>query len=186
MLSYLYQKHLINRFECILAHKNTMLVWLNNPKKICLKSIRKYGVIDQGKYRKISSKIKFTDRKYYVQDNPDVAHKEVKIYYNTNQLPELPFCGPHPIPHGARVSIKHYHLRFDPKLGHVIYAICHIPYDYVTCKSMLYQPWIYYISSEKQARYQPVKKCTYWPVIVSYNDWNIIHLSQKSTPFEAF
>ena len=39
---------------------------------------------------------------------------------------------------------------------------------------------------KKQACYQPVTDFTYWPVLVSYNNLNIIHLSQKSTPFEAF
>ena len=47
----------------------------------------KYGVIDQGKYRKISSKIKWTDIEYHVQDNADVAHKDVKMYCDTNQFP---------------------------------------------------------------------------------------------------
>ena len=32
----------------------------------------------------------------------------------------------------------------------------------------------------------PVTNCAYWMVIGSYNNWNIIHLSHKSTPFEAF
>ena len=27
---------------------------------------------------------------------------------------------------------------------------------------------------------------TYWPVLGSYNNWNIIELTQKSTPFEKF
>ena len=40
--------------------------------------------------------------------------------------------------------------------------------------------------SKKQARYQPVTDCTYWPVLGSYKNCNIIHLSQKSTPFEEF
>ena len=84
---------------------------------------RKLGGIDQVKYRKRSSKRKWTDREYHVQDNDDVAHKYVKIYCDINQFPTLPFCGPHPKPHGARGSIKHYHLRFDPKLGH---GICEI------------------------------------------------------------
>ena len=39
---------------------------------------------------------------------------------------------------------------------------------------------------KKQAHYQPVTDCTYCPVLVSYKNLNIIHLSQKSTPFEAF
>ena len=38
----------------------------------------KHGVIDQGKYRKRASKIKWTDREYHVQDNAGVAHKDVK------------------------------------------------------------------------------------------------------------
>ena len=40
-----------------------------------------HGVIDQGKYRKIASKRKWTYREYNVQDNDDVSHKEVKMYY---------------------------------------------------------------------------------------------------------
>ena len=39
------------------------------------------------------NKIKWIDREYHVQDNADVAHKEVKMYCDTNQFPELPFCG---------------------------------------------------------------------------------------------
>ena len=42
------------------------------------------------------------------------------------------------------------------------------------------------ITSKKQARYQPVTDCTYWSVISSYKNWNIVHLTPKSTPFEAF
>ena len=40
--------------------------------------IRKHRIIDQGKYGKRSSKIKWRDRDYHVQDNADVAHKDVK------------------------------------------------------------------------------------------------------------
>ena len=35
---------------------------------------------------KISSKRKWIDREYNVQDNADVAHKDVKIYCDTNQF----------------------------------------------------------------------------------------------------
>ena len=48
------------------------------------KEHRKHGVIDQGKYRKRASKRKRTDREYHVQDNFDVAHKDVKMYCDTN------------------------------------------------------------------------------------------------------
>ena len=110
----------------------------------------------------------------------------MKNYFNTNQFRSLPVFGPHPKSHGARGVSKHYHLRFDPKIGNGICEIFRIPCACVACTSMLGQPWIYVISSNKQARYQPVINCTYWTVLVSFNNCNIIHLSQKSTPFEAF
>ena len=40
----------------------------------------KHAVIEQGKYRKRASKIKWIDREYHVQGNAYVAHKEVRIY----------------------------------------------------------------------------------------------------------
>ena len=51
---------------------------------------------------------------------------------------------------------------------------------------MLDQLWIYGIPSNKQAKYQPVTDCTYWTVMGSYNNMNIIYLTPKSTPFQAF
>ena len=41
-------------------------------------------------------------------------------------------------------------------------------------------------SVKEQARYQPVTNCTYFPVLGSYNNWNIIELTPKPTPFEEF
>ena len=100
---------------------------------------QKHGVIDQSKYRKRCSEIKWTYREYHVKYNPDVSHKEVKIYCKTNELPELPFCGPHPKPHSARGFSKHHYSCFDPKIGHGICAISNIPYACVPCTSMLDQ-----------------------------------------------
>ena len=40
--------------------------------------------------------------------------------------------------------------------------------------------------SKKQARHQPVTDCTYWTVMGSYNNCNIIELTPKSTTFENF
>ena len=91
---------------------------------------------------KIASKRKWTYIDYHVQDNSDVAHNDVEMYCDTNQFPELPFCGLHPKPHVARGLGKNYHLRFDPKLCHDICEIHHIPCVCVTCTSMLYPPWI--------------------------------------------
>ena len=78
-----------------------------------------------------------TEREYHVQDNDDVVHKYEKIYYDTNQLPALPFCGPYTNTHGERGLSRNYHLRFDTKLGHGICAIRHIPCVCVACASIL-------------------------------------------------
>ena len=86
---------------------------------------------------------KWTERKYHVQDNADVELKDVKMYCNTNQFPELSFSGPHSKPHGTRGLSKHYHLRFYPELGMYICAICCIPRACEACTSMLDKPWIY-------------------------------------------
>ena len=110
----------------------------------------------------------------------------MKIYCDTNQLPELPFCGPHPKTNCARGMSKQYRLRFDIKISHGICEILPIPCACVSCTSMIDQPWISGIPFKKQARYQPVTDCTYWPVLGSYNNYNIIHLTPKSTPFEVF
>ena len=37
---------------------------------------------------------KWTDRQYHVQDNADVEARDVKIYCNTNQFPELSLSCP--------------------------------------------------------------------------------------------
>ena len=115
------------------------------------KEHRKHGVVDQGKYRKISIKIKWTDIEYHVQDNADVSHKDVKMYCDTNQNPALIFCGRHPKPHGAMGLSKHHHLSFDPKICNGIFEISLIPFACVACTSMLEKPWIYGITSNKQA-----------------------------------
>ena len=103
------------------------------------------------------------------------------MYCDTNQFPALKICGPHPKTHGARGSSKHYHLLFDKKLDHGICEICRISYACIAFTSMLYQYWISGIPSNKKPCYQPVTDCTYWPFLGSYNNWNIIHLSPKST-----
>ena len=101
---------------------------------------------------------KWIDRQYYVQDNPDVVQKYVRIYCNTNQLPSLPFYGTHSTPHGARGLSKNNHLRFDPKIGNGVCAIICITCACVACASMIDKPWISGITSDEQERYKPVTK----------------------------
>ena len=78
-------------------------------------------------------KKKCIDIQYHVQNNYDVAHKYVRIYCNKNKFLSLPFCGPHFKHHGARGMSKHYHFRFDPKLGNGVCVIWRIPCARVTC-----------------------------------------------------
>ena len=96
----------------------------------------------KSKYRKRAGKIKWTDIEYHVQDNSDVAHKDLKMYFDINQFPTLPFCGLHPKPPGERGLGNNYHIRFDPNLGHGICVIHRIPFACVSCTSMLDQTWI--------------------------------------------
>ena len=51
---------------------------------------------------------------------------------------------------------------------------------------MIDTPWISGIPSDKQDRYKPITKCTYWTVLGYFNNWNIILLSQKSNTSDAF
>ena len=51
---------------------------------------------------------------------------------------------------------------------------------------MLDKAWIYGIPSDKKYHYKTVTKCTYWPVLGSFNNWNIIQLSSKSTSSDTF
>ena len=83
---------------------------------------------------------KRTDIQYPVQDNADDAYKDVRMYCNTNQIPKLPFCGPHSKPHGKRGLSIHYYLRFYPKLGNGVCAIFRIPCACVACTSMIDKP----------------------------------------------
>ena len=51
---------------------------------------------------------------------------------------------------------------------------------------MLDKSWISGIPPNKQDCYKPVTNCTYWPLLGKSNNWNIIQLSQKSTPSDEF
>ena len=76
---------------------------------------------------------KWTYRQNHVKYNAEVAHQYVKMYCNTNQFPELPFCGPNTKPHGTRGLSKHDNLRFDTKLCNGVCEICCIPCACVAC-----------------------------------------------------
>ena len=96
------------------------------------------------------------------------------------------FCGPYSKYHDARGLSKNYHFSFYPKLGNGVCAIIRIPCACVACTSMLDEPWISCIQSKIQERYKPATNSTYWPILGPFNNWKIILLSQKSTPFDSF
>ena len=104
------------------------------------KKHRKNVLFDKVKNNKRFREIKCTDRHYRVQDNADASYQYVRMYCNTNQFSALHFCGPHSKPHGEKGLSKHYHLRFDPKLGNGDFAIRLIPCACVACTSMLEKP----------------------------------------------
>ena len=89
--------------------------------------------------------------------------------------------------HGARGLGKNYHFSFLFKSRS--WHMCNYPHTMCLC-------WVYinawptmdlrYSVKKKQSRYQPVVTCNYWPVLGPYNNWNIIHLTLKSIPSEAF
>ena len=106
------------------------------------------------------------------------------MYCATNQFTELSCCGPHNKPPGVRGLGKHYHIHFNPKLGHGTCEINHIPF-YVCnqCTYMIDQSWTPSVSENQQQLYQPAKDCTYWPILGYYNNCNIIQLSHKAKSF---
>ena len=59
-----------------------------------------------------------------MQKHEDIEHQDDQMH-TTNQFPLFSFCGSHNKPHGAHGLGKHYHISFDPKLGHGTYAIRH-------------------------------------------------------------
>ena len=51
---------------------------------------------------------------------------------------------------------------------------------------MLDKAWVSGIPSDKQDRYKPVTKCTYWPVLGAFKNCKIIELSPESTSSYTF
>ena len=143
------------------------------------KEHHKNGIFDQRKNNELFMERKWINRYYHVQDNADVAHKDVRMYCNTNQFHALTFNGTHFKPHGSRGLSKNYHLRFYPKRGNGVCKIRRIPCTCVACTSMVYTIWIAGILSDEKERYKPVTNCTYWQVLGPFNNWNIIQFSHK-------
>ena len=106
------------------------------------------------------------------------------MYCATKYFLELKFPGPHNKLHGVLGLGNYYHMSFDTKLGHVSYAIRHIPCAFNSCTYSLDQPWIAGFPEQKQPRCQTIEDFTYCPVLGSFNNWNSIKISHKETSSE--
>ena len=51
---------------------------------------------------------------------------------------------------------------------------------------MLDKPWTQGVQPRQKTCYQPLRYCTYWPVLSSFNNWNIITFHTKDTTSEVF
>ena len=51
---------------------------------------------------------------------------------------------------------------------------------------MLDNPCATDVNGTEQPIYQPVIDCTYWPVLRSLNNWNIVRFTNKTTSGEYF
>ena len=68
-------------------------------------------------------------------------------------------------------------------MAYVQFSVFHVPVLHLhQCLTNL--GFLVYL--KKQARYQLFTDFTYWQFLGSYNNFNIIHLTPKSTSFEAF
>ena len=80
----------------------------------------------------------------------------------------------------------HYHIILYSEPGYGTCAICLIPCACDACASMLEKTWNTGFPPRQQLCYQQVQGFTYWPVLGSFNNWNSIKMSHKSTKSGAF
>ena len=98
-----------------------------------------------------------------------------------NAISIILFCGPNEKPHGVRGLSEHYHLQIYSKLGYGKCTIIRITCALIACTNMLDKPWFIVSDPTSQPHYQPVENFTQWDVLVSFNNWNIIHVHSNQT-----
>ena len=119
-----------------------------------------------------------------MKQNKYVKLKGVKMYCSTNKFIELQFLGPYNKRHVVRGLGNTYHVRFGSKLGHGTCELRPIPCACTSGNSILVQPWVAIMPAQRKLHYQPVKYCTYWTVLGSFNICNILQLSHKAKSSE--
>ena len=77
---------MIHRLKCTLAPEKDVSL-AQEFKDHLEEEHHQHGAIDQGGKKKRFTEIKWTERKYHVQDNADVELKYVKMYCDTDQFP---------------------------------------------------------------------------------------------------
>ena len=69
----------------------------------------------------------------------------------------------------------------------MVYVQFSVYYMFVLHVHQCYINLVYLVYHQmKKEHYKPEIKCNYWPVLWFFNNWDIIPLSQKSTPYDAF
>ena len=115
-----------------------------------------------------------------------VNHTDVKMYFVTKQFTTLKCCVPLAKPHGLWGLIKNNHLWLDPKLGHGICEIHQKPSACVSCTTMSDNKWSPGVSRTENPYCQHVLDYKNWPMLGTYNNWNIINLTNEYISIEYF
>ena len=117
---------------------------------------------------------------------PNTTFQCSKLCWVTRHFTALKFCVWHAKTHGVQYLIKQYHLEFDSKLVYGTCAIGRIPCAFVAYINMLEKPYYPGVSHNKQSRYHNVLYFTYWPVLGTYNSWNMINFTNIIRSKEDF
>ena len=110
----------------------------------------------------------------------NLCHKNLwKFHALRPSLLNWHFVGTYLKSHWLQDLSKHYHLLLEPKLGYGKCEIQCIPCACVECTNMLKKNWGSDVVHAQQPCYQPVVCWTYWSVLGSLNNWNIIQFTNK-------
>ena len=84
------------------SSENTDISLARKFKEYISDPTRAHGLLDQGKYRRLDSKFKWTDREYHVQHRKYLPQTSVKMSCYKTQVPELTFYSPNTKHHGVK------------------------------------------------------------------------------------
>ena len=107
---------------------------------------------------------------------------------DTSQFLALKFCVPHTKPYGVRGLSKYYHIWLYLKLGNFTYKIRQILCVCVCVEfnKVMEKPYSLGVSNTENPRYYCFVECSYWPVLGTFKNCNIIIFTNKITSREDF